>query len=453
MREKTVTVHGGWRWALAGAAAAMLAAFAVTSATAAKPKDSKALTGYEIGLAAYQSKQYDQAIDIWQRYAVAGDVRSELALGDVYSNVEFTQRDDTQEKPTVVDPNLVKALLWYTIAANYDFETRRSLEGREPAPEEINASIVANQRLPKVRAAMTDSEVSLAEELVSKTFQRGSAYDLFRLGEMHQSGSGVAKNNTRSLQMYALAKGRGVGAASLAAARVEKLMSGQEIKAANEMAAVWQPPLPVEHTQPTQQQKDLERLKLELSEIRLEEALKAIGDIDVKLIQRALKALGFYFGDIDNAMGPETREAIRKFQYSRVVRDTEMTDDEKEAVRTGVLTPRQTVDLFATAADMPANHPMSQYVYGIMYVRGIGVQQDGLLAVDWLARAAEAPGNLSIANFALGVIYRDGTTGLNEVTPDKALAAQYFARSCSLGYGSACEALRQLKFEAPRSVE
>ncbi len=453
MRDTTVTVHGGWRWALAGAAAALLAAFALASPTEAKPKESKALTGYEIGLAAYQSKQYDQAIDIWQRYAVAGDVRSQLALGDVYSNVEFTTRDDRQEKPTVVDPNLVKALMWYTIASNYDFETRRSLEGREPAPEEINASIVATQRLPKVRAAMKDSDVNLAEDLVSKTFQRGSAYDLFRLGEMHQSGSGVAKNNTKSLQMYALAKARGVGAASLAAARVEKLMSNQEIKSANELAAVWQPPLPVEHTQPTQQQKDLERLKQELSEIRLEEALKAIGDIDVKLIQRALKALGFYFGEIDNAMGPETREAIRKFQYSRVVRDIEMTDAEKEASRTGVLTPRQTVDLFATAAETPANHPMSQYVYGIMFVRGIGVQQDGFLAVDWLSRAAEAPGNLSIANFALGVIYRDGTTGLNEVTPDKALAAQYFARSCSLGYDPACEALRQLKFEAPRSVE
>ncbi|MEX0645709.1 MAG: hypothetical protein WD076_10380, partial [Parvularculaceae bacterium] len=285
MRDTTVTVHGGWGRALAGVAAVIFASFAILGCgAAAKPKDSKAVTGFEIGLAAYRSQQYDQAIDIWQRYAVAGDVISQRALGDVYSNVEFEPRSDTQEKPTVVDPNLVKALMWYTIAANYDFETRRSLEGREPAPEEMNASIVAGQRLPKVRAAMKDSEVDLAEDLVSKTFQRGSPYDLFRLGEMHQSGSGVDKNNTKSLQMYALAKGRGVGAASLAASRVEKLMSGQEIKAANELAAVWQPPLPIEHTQQTQQQKDLERLKRELDEIRLEEALKAIGDIDVKLI-------------------------------------------------------------------------------------------------------------------------------------------------------------------------
>ncbi|MGE0409562.1 MAG: peptidoglycan-binding protein [Amphiplicatus sp.] len=447
-----MTVDGGWRRALQCAAAVLLAALlAAGPAAAMRDKGPKAQTGYDIGLAAYKSKQYDQAIDIWTRYAVAGDVRCQHALGDVYSNVEFTARDDRDEKPTVVQLDNVAALKWYTIAANYDFETRRNLEGREPSPEEVNASIMANQRLPKVRADMTDGEVRDAEQLVSETFQRGSPYDLFRLGQMHQSGSGVEKNNTQALVMYTLAEQRGVGAASHAGARVEQLMNPKQIRAANELVSVWQPPLPIEHTMPTKQQLELERLKRELEEIRLEDALKAISDIDVKLIQRALRALGFYFGEVDNVMGPGTQEAIRRFQYSSVEKDAEMPEKDKQALRTGVLTPRQTVDLFARASAPPASHPMSQYVYGVMHVRGIGVQQDGAAAVNWLSKAAEA--DLSIANYALGVVYRDGTTGLNEVAPNKTLSAQYFAKSCSLGYRAACEALKRLEFTAPRNVE
>ncbi|MBY0420685.1 MAG: hypothetical protein K2Q06_00170, partial [Parvularculaceae bacterium] len=39
--------------------------------------------GYAIGLAAYQTGQFAQAIDIWKRYSMAGDVRSKKVLGDV----------------------------------------------------------------------------------------------------------------------------------------------------------------------------------------------------------------------------------------------------------------------------------------------------------------------------------------------------------------------------------
>ena len=112
------------------------------------------------------------------------------------------------------------------------------------------------------------------------------------------------------------------------------------------------------------------------------DALEAVSDIDVELVQRALNALGFRAGVVDNKLGPSTRDAIRRFQYSQVARDYDMTEDEKQSVVTGVLTPRQTVDLFADAAK--AKHPMSQYVYGIMHVRGIGVEQDGQQAVKWL---------------------------------------------------------------------
>jgi TPR repeat protein len=296
---------------------------------------------------------------------------------------------------------------------------------------------------------MSDADVNKAETQVSETFQRGSPYDLYRLGDMYQRGAGVSKNNCKALMMYTLAKQRGVGEASIAAEEIEKLMSKMEIKSAVEQSATWQPPLPVELVGQTPQMAENERLKIELEEIKLEDALEAVSDIDVELLQRALRALGFYYGPIDNSMGSDTREAIRRFQYSRVSSDTEMSDADKEAVRTGVLSARQTVQLIGAAA--AANHPMSQYVYGIMYVRGIGVNQNGQEAVTWLTKAANS--DLAIAHYALGVIYRDGTTGLNEVTPSKALAAQHFARAYALGYAPANQALRALEFEKPRSVE
>ena len=41
-----------------------------------------ALADYQTGLTAYQNGQYDLAVDIWERFAVAGDVRSKKMLGD-----------------------------------------------------------------------------------------------------------------------------------------------------------------------------------------------------------------------------------------------------------------------------------------------------------------------------------------------------------------------------------
>ena len=448
MKDHHVKSRRGLRRVAAGAAL-LFAAFAVSAPALAK--DDKGLSPYEIGLAAYENGQYQQAIDIWERYAVAGDVRSKKILGDVYSGKVLEDSDDLKAPLEAVKPDNVQALKWYTLAAYHDFSAYQYAPNRQPAPEEINASIIAGQRLPEIRARMKDAEVRKAEKLVSETFQRGSPYDLYRLGELHQSGAGVDKSNKKALVMYTLAKARGVGEASIAAEKVRALMSPPEIKAAEDEATVWQPPLPEELTKPTKQQEELARLKKELEEIRLEEALQAVSDIDVELIQRALRALGFYYGAIDNAMGDQTRAAIRRFQYSRVAKNNKMDEEDKEAVKTGVLSARQTVDLFQAAARPPANHAMSQYVYGIMYVRGIGVEQDGKEAVKWLSKAAAQ--DLALAHYALGVIYRDGTTGLNEVTPDKSLAAQHFARAFALGYKPAGEALRLLDFEAPHSVE
>lgn len=435
MRKNQVMKQSALRRALVGVAAAT--ALSIAGAAHAN---------YDIGLKAYEQGQYDVAIDIWTRFAVAGDVRSMKALGDVYSGAVLEgSRGAKIPLETGRKINNVESLHWYSLAAYHRFN-----EGFQmPTAEERNAQILAEERLPEIRFRMSTSDVNTAEKLVSDTFERGSPYDLYTLGDMYRRGSGVEKNNTKALAMYALAKARGVGAASIAYEELEALMTAAEVKAANEAVVGWQPPLPREHTEDTPQMKELERTKKELEELRLQQALTAIADIDVELIQRSLKSLGLYYGTVDNQMGAETRDAIRRFQYSRVSSETTLTDEEKDAVRTGVLTARQTVQLFEAAAK--EGHPMSQYVLGIMHVRGIGVVQDGDKAVENLTKAAKA--DLAIAHYALGVIYRDSTPGLNPVRPDKAKAAIHFARAQSLGYKQAGEALRQLEFEKPRNIE
>lgn len=462
MRKANVTVHVGMRRALQGAAATI----ALTLAGAAS-------ANYDVGVEAYKKGQYDLAIDIWKRFAVAGDVRSKKILGDVYSDNICAQKtanekafglypssslrgsaslrgSETLRGPAtalqskVVRIDYVESLKWYTLAAFHDF-------GRFQAPtaDEVNAQIIAEDCLPYVREEMKTSEVTKAEDLAARIFEAGSPYDLYNLGLMYQRGAGVQKNNVKAALLFDLAKTRGVGEASAAYERVERLMDPKEITTARELVVAWQPPLPQELTGQTTQMKELDRLRRELEELRREDALEAVSDIDVELLQQALKSLGFYYGVADNRMGPETRAAIRRFQYSRVAKDNVMTEEEKEAVKTGVLSAKQTVDLVSEAAQ--AEHPKSQYVLGIMYTRGIGVVQDGSKAVEWLKKAAEA--DLAIAHYALGVVYRDGSTGLNEVTPNKALAARAFARAFALGYKPAGDALKLLEFEAPRQVE
>ena len=399
---------------------------------------------YEAGLEAYKNGQYAQALDTWRRFAVAGDIRSKKILGDVYSGKPLEAARAAAAPLEEIPVDNVQALLWYTLAAYHDFSAYQL-----PTAEEVNAQILAEQRLTEIRFRMSSSDVDKAEDMVAQTFEAGSPYDLYRLGQMYQSGAGVQKQNAKALKMYALAKERGVGEASAAYEFLEPLMNPKEIKIAMEKAAEWQPPLPPEHTGKTRQQEEFERLKKELEEIKMADALEAVSDIDVELIQRALNAIGFRAGAVDNNLGPSTRAAIRRFQYSTVARDFDMSEADKQAVVTGVLTPRQTVELFADASR--AGHPMSQYVYGIMHVRGIGVEQNGEQAVKWLGDAAAQ--NLAIAHYALGVVYRDGTTGLNEISPDERKSAFHLARASALGYKPANDALRRLSFEYTRDVQ
>ncbi len=411
----------------------------ITGATLATA--TPAYADYNEGLQAYIAGQYEKSIDTWTRYALAGDVRSKKVLGDIYSGKALENVGDAAIPIDKLPIDYVQSLTWYTLAAYHNFSSFQ-----QPSTLEVNDKIIAEQRLPDIRMRMSSADVIKAEKRVAQKFESGSPYDLYNLGFMFQRGAGLKKDNVRALQMFALAKARGVGEASEAYERLEVLMTPSEKKRAAELIEVWQPPLPLEFTGTTKQQEELDKARRELNEIKRAQALEKVADIDVELIQRSLNALGFRAGAVDNELGPGTRAAIRRYQYSTVARNPQMTEEEKRSIVTGTLSALQTVSLFQEAARN--QHPMSQYVYGIMHVGGIGVERNGAIAVEWLEKAANQ--NLAIAHNGLGVIFREGTTGLNEVTPNQSKSAFHFAKAAALGYKPANKSLEKLSFESPR---
>ena len=215
MERDPKMLFGKARRLIGGMAAASVLALAIASPAHAT---------FEAGLEAYKNGQYSQALDLWRRFAVAGDIRSKKILGDVYSGkaLESARSANTPLEEIPVDN--VQALLWYTLAAYHDFSAYQL-----PTAEEVNAQILAEARLTDIRFRMSSRDVEQAEDLVAQTFEAGSPYDIYRLGEMYQKGAGVEKNNARALKMYALAKERGVGEASAAYEFLEPLMNPKEI--------------------------------------------------------------------------------------------------------------------------------------------------------------------------------------------------------------------------------
>ena len=121
---------------------------------------------------------------------------------------------------------------------------------------------------------------------------------------------------------------------------------------------------------------------------------KVRGDlIHMKVVQKALHALGHYDGPIDGGLSIVTRASIRKFQR-------EMEFDE-----TDTLTPMQTVYLLCNAGET-ARDLASQNALGIMYATGLGVEQNIDIALEWLRTASQR--GYADATFNLSVLYGSG---------------------------------------------
>lgn len=112
--------------------------------------------------------------------------------------------------------------------------------------------------------------------------------------------------------------------------------------------------------------------------------------IDLPSRQRALRAKGYYEGNIDGKYGPGTRAAVRRFQREFGFNES------------GELSPVETVYLICSAVENHADIK-SMNTLGVMYIAGLGVVQNTDRGVREFTRAAER-GNTD-AMFNLALIY------------------------------------------------
>ncbi|MEE4208709.1 MAG: tetratricopeptide repeat protein [Parvularcula sp.] len=397
------------------------------------------------------------ALDLWQRSALAGDVRSAKILGDVYSDQDLLPgNDDLLPSETgAVRINAVEALAWYTIAATHNFG---DYQQRDPLPEAVNARTLAQLRLPELKARMTDEDVRAGERRVIELLGVGSAFDLLRLGKMHMQGNGLPKDNIEALKYLYVARGRGRGAnagAEFLIGDLEPLLTRTEIDAAAMRADNWQPPMPQTYL-PAHLTEGARKDAVRLTELQYQELRDALEKLDKqfdgngRVVQKALRALGFYWDDdIDGKLTSRaSQDAIRRFQTSLFIdgrapslRGTDLSDEEKALVRdtaTGTLTDLQLVELVRRAAER--GHPDSMHIYGVMLGEGIGVRKNGREAIQMLVRSAEQ--GYALAHYSAGIFYVEGITAPEPLQPSVSEACYHLSRAANMSYEPADKALK-----------
>jgi TPR repeat protein len=243
-----------------------------------------------------------------------------------------------------------------------------------------------------------------------------------------------------ALAYFALAEELGHKYAATAKGKVEELVNGKscsaqqattasapsgasyerycaEIKeAADSMAELWEPPFEV-YPKPYSDESRVDTLK--------EAALARIGKIECAAFQRAMREIGFYRGEVDNACGPATRKSTLAYQASL------------GGPVTGELTPAQAVKLIRTAA--VNGFASSQFTLGYMYHYGYGVPVSYPRARTWFEKAANQRHPYALYN--LGILYRDGLG----VRVDFSQAATYFLAAREAGYPRKQEIACRLK--------
>lgn len=393
-----------------------------------------AFASFEAGLEACRRGDVDVAIDIWERFGLAGDVRSKKVLGDIYSHYQGPDMVDASCPPAGGNDRRkddVQAMKWYTLAAFHEFG-----EYVTPKPAEVNAKILAETRLSEVKFNLKSSEVDKAEGLIEDAYESGSPHEIYQLARLYQYGNGVAKDNVKAAQFYQIAAMNGVKAAGPAYEKVKDLLSEKESLDTKKKVVAWQPPLPKLHKGDTAQMKQLKALIDELEAERLQSARVKLFDVrdDMQLIQRALKVTGFDPGAIDGKEGPATRRAFNDFQ--RVYKFPISPKLQDDAL----------VKLFEKAAGN--GDAYSQYAFGVMHLEGIGVTPHGKNAEKWLKAAREQ--DLTESYYALGVLYRDGLDTPPDGQKKTAIKANTenarsaFAQAAYRGYGPAQRALEEL---------
>jgi TPR repeat protein len=140
--------------------------------------------GYEEGLAAFNKKDYAQAIKEWKPLAEQGGASAQGRLGVMYRRGLGVPQDN----------NL--ALVWYRKAA-----------------EQGDASGQANLGMMYFYGEGVPQDYKLAVEWISKAAEQGFSTAQFNLGVMYDNGQGVPKDDAQAMSWYRKAAEQGDAAA------------------------------------------------------------------------------------------------------------------------------------------------------------------------------------------------------------------------------------------------
>jgi len=347
------------RHALAGFAFAM-AALSVAPAFA----DAKCGQDYYDGLRAYDAGNKKAAIDIWTRAGLAGDVRAQYRLGQVYEN---------GDKVLI---NYVEAHKWYNLAANNDLQNCSGDFGSKEARQARDHSREARDRLEHVMTnrAITDAQ----REVVSLYECKADTRSLYELARIYQKGSGLPQSSIDACRYYAVAAAKNGPSSNEARDALDvlnKVLSPEQIDNCQREASRWMRPG---------------------GEVCMASAggsdCKGARRVPMANLQAALRALGFYRGPLDGSYGGSTRQAVRDFQ-----RDL-------NAAPSGDLSEMQICSLIERAASN--GDGISQATLGEMYYSGIGKSKNYDSARDWFEQAADR--GVPSALFRLGSMYVEG---------------------------------------------
>lgn len=345
---------------------ALVALSFATAAFAAAPAfaDAKCGQDYYDGLRSYDAGNKKAAIEIWKRAALAGDVRSQYRLGEVFEN---------GDKVLI---NYVEAHKWYNLAANNDLQQCSGDFGSKEARQARDHSREARDRLEDV---MTNRAITDAQRDVVSIYEcKSDTRSLYELARIYQKGSGLPQSSIDACRYYAVAaakNGPGSNEARDALDVLNQVLKPDQIDNCQREASKWSRPA------------------MDVCESSTGGGeCKGASRVPAANLQAALRALGFYRGALDGSIGGGTREAIRDFQ-----RDLNAAPD-------GSLSDTQVCSLVEKAA---ANGDgISQATLGEMYYSGIGKSKNYDNARDWFEQAADR--GVPSALFRLGSMYVEG---------------------------------------------